>query len=444
MPTSNPYNPHAYINSTGAAFEPFSVPSFPTTTSQSHDFSFAATSAPHTLKGNYHPQTPAESPTNSANNSFDIQPPHLSSTSDSGASVQSTSSSAMGSPSLNQGGYGHESWTTYGQGLGIVHHEHLGQEPFAASGLEYDPLLGHDKIPGCVGESPSISSTQRSLQPTSTSLSSFSSSQNQSQNSSNVFRIGQRPFPQRATSLDTSVAGHHSSHSAASSLQTPTSANPYPRHTQQPILQRANSSSHLTAGMSGFKSPSTPASATRPLATFSPPHGERRGSLLSNPVPTDNRFRSMSSPASGSPHRISTSLASPGISTISQGISTVSQGPSTASQSASPSHAPQSPFFSQSSGFFVAPLGLSCRFPYPCPISYLRIFWVFALPFLHRNQTLMELPLTVFVQQIHPSSNHMDSHNILAPCLTPNTPPCHLTFPVLTTTLHRQHHLKRH
>ncbi|KAI9663885.1 MAG: hypothetical protein M1821_007375 [Bathelium mastoideum] len=149
MPTSLPYTSNPYVSSTGAGFEPFSVPSFPTTTAQSHDFGFGATSAPQNVKGHY-PHTPAESPTNSANNSFDNQPPHLSSTSDSGASVQSTSSSAMGSPSLNPA-FAHESWNTLGQGLGIapgiVHHDQFG-----TSGFDYDPVL-HDKIPGCVDPS---------------------------------------------------------------------------------------------------------------------------------------------------------------------------------------------------------------------------------------------------------------------------------------------------
>ncbi|KAL9086608.1 MAG: hypothetical protein Q9165_007051 [Trypethelium subeluteriae] len=157
--SSHSYNTLPYLSSTGAGFEAFSVPSY--TTSQAHDYGFTAIAGPHHVKGSYHPQTPAESPTNSANNSFDNQPPHLSSTSDSGASVQSTSSSAMGSPSLNPS-YPPESWNTLGQGLGgqglgiapgIVPHDHLGHEPFGTSGFEYDPLLVHDKIPSCVDPS---------------------------------------------------------------------------------------------------------------------------------------------------------------------------------------------------------------------------------------------------------------------------------------------------
>ena len=356
MPTSHPYNTNPYLNSTGAGFEPFSIQSFSSTPYQPADFSFAAASAPQAPKGNYQPHTPAESPTNSANNSFDIQPPNLSSTSDSGASVQSTSSSAMGSPSLNPSNYVQEPWSTLGQGLGlgvapgIVQPDQLGQEHFGTSGLEYDPLLGHDKIPGCVGESPSISSPQRSLQPT--SFPTFSSSQNQSQySSSNIFPTGQRSsFPRRAARLDTSTAGHASPY-AAPSLQTPTSANPYPRQGQQPVLRRTNSASRLTAsGAPEFKSPSTPASATRPR-TFSPPASDRRGSLLNNSVPTDTRTGIMFSPVSGS----------------SRGISAP-----TASQSTSP--------FSQSNGNFVAPLGSYCWFPCPCLLSYFRIF---AFPLLH-------------------------------------------------------------
>ncbi|KAI9694881.1 MAG: hypothetical protein M1822_000497 [Bathelium mastoideum] len=348
MSTSLPYTSNPYVSSTGAGFEPFSVPSFPTTTAQSHDFGFGATSAPQNVKGHY-PHTPAESPTNSANNSFDNQPPHLSSTSDSGASVQSTSSSAMGSPSLNPA-FAHESWNTLGQGLGIapgiVHHDQFG-----TSGFDYDPVL-HDKIPGCVGESSNLSSTQHAMQSTPSSSSpAFSSVQNhqfqsQSQYSLNSFRTGPRSLVPAATALDTSMAGHQSPRSA-SSLHTPTSANPLPHSG----LRRANSSGLFAApGTSGFKSPTTPASATRPRV-FTSPKMDRRHQLSSIPESRDERKRSMSTPLSGSPQVFSSSIAGHGIS---------------------PSHAPQSHFFSQSSGSFVEPLQSSYPSliqPYP-PSSF--------------------------------------------------------------------------
>ena len=385
MPTSNIYTSTPYLNTTGAAFDPFSLPSFPTT--QSHEFGFGAPSGPSNVKGSFHPHTPAESPTNSAHNSFDIQPPNLSSTSDSGTSVQSTSSSAMGSPSLNPT-YAQESWSTLSQGLGIapgiVQHDHLGHEPFGTSSYDYDSLLVDDKVPGCVGESSSISSTQRLPPP----ASSFSSSQNQSQYYSNVFRTGQRPFdPQRATSLDTSMAGHRSP-SSASSLQTPTSANPYSGKGQQSGLQRTQSSDYLAApGSSEFKSPITPASATR-SRPFSPPSGDRRGRVLSNSNSRENRTRSMTTPITGLTHGIGTSAGS---------------------QGASPSHAAQSPFFSQTSGLFVAPLGSSCWFPYPCRFRIFLFCFLFLL-FSYRNDNFQGLRLTFLRDRsiphstLHPSS----------------------------------------
>ena len=363
MPTSHPYNP--YLNSTGAGFEPFPVPF--TAASQPHDFGFAATAASQHVKAGY-PHTPAESPTNSANNSFDIQPPNLSCTSDSGASVQSTSSSAMGSPSLNAS-YAQEPWSTVGAGLGIAPGiAHPGQEPFGTSGYEYDPVLVNEKIPGCVGESQSISSPQRSMQPTASSAFpsslAFSSSQNQSQSySSNVFSSEQRPF-QRATSVDTCIGGHQSPRSA-SSLQTPTSANPYPSRNPQPALQRAHTSGLFTApGTSEFRSPTTPASATR-LHTFFSPRMERRARLPSIPALQDNRTRSKSSPVTGSP----------------QGFST-----STSSQDISSSQALPTSFFNQSSGNFVEPLESSCWFP--CPslfVSSLFLLFVFVAAERKRN-----------------------------------------------------------
>ncbi|KAI9706184.1 MAG: hypothetical protein M1820_004945 [Bogoriella megaspora] len=342
LPTSShPYTSNQYINSTGASFDPYSI--FPQT-SQSQDFGFGSTSTALQSKSNYHPQTPAESPTNSAKNSFDVQPPNLSSTSDSGASVQSTSSSAMGSPSLNPH-YAQEGWNTLGQGLGlapgIVQHDHLGQEPFTTSGFEYEPLLVHEKIPGCVGESPSISSSHHPVQPPSQS---FSSSRHPI--SSDVFPSGQRPVVQRATSLDTSIAGHYPPQSG-SQQRTPTSAGPHSAQEARYGQQFGSHISHLAApGASGFKSPITPASATRSRG-LSPPNRDRRGSHFQHSLPPVNQMGSMSSPVVQQP---------PG----------PTAGP--ANQASPTSQAAASPFFSQSNPSLIQPYAPPASFsnmPYP-------------------------------------------------------------------------------
>ncbi|KAF2461551.1 hypothetical protein BDY21DRAFT_332501 [Lineolata rhizophorae] len=99
------------------------------------------------------------SPANSASHSFDVAPPHLSTASESGASVQSTSSSAMGSPSLNAQYQQQESWTNLDNGLGLA-------PGFNTSGLGYDPIVApNDKL--TVGESTVISSSPQSGVPVS-------------------------------------------------------------------------------------------------------------------------------------------------------------------------------------------------------------------------------------------------------------------------------------
>jgi hypothetical protein len=89
---------------------------------------------------------------------FDLDqsnPPHLSTSSESGASVQSTTSSSRGSPHMNA--EYQEPWTQMHHGLGLTSGPMLkdfGHDSFVTSGVEFDPILSADKLPaGCVGES---------------------------------------------------------------------------------------------------------------------------------------------------------------------------------------------------------------------------------------------------------------------------------------------------
>ncbi|KAK4998226.1 hypothetical protein LTR28_013736, partial [Elasticomyces elasticus] len=118
---------------------------------QLHNFSFNVHNVAQGQKAAFNPHSPLYSPTNSASNSFDFQPPVLSSTSDSGASVQSALSSAMGSPSLNaQNSADWPSSTGLGISLNIVNPDSFARDPFATTSFEVESLLAQDKDLGCV------------------------------------------------------------------------------------------------------------------------------------------------------------------------------------------------------------------------------------------------------------------------------------------------------
>ncbi|KAK3643335.1 hypothetical protein LTR56_010291 [Elasticomyces elasticus] len=109
-----------------------------------------------------HLQAPGStySPANSASHSFDFQnPPMLSSTSDSGASVQSATSSGMNSPHQQSNDWSQQ--TNMNMLPGIVHHDNVAQDLFATTGLDYETIPVTDK--GCVDPSliqPTYSPTQ--------------------------------------------------------------------------------------------------------------------------------------------------------------------------------------------------------------------------------------------------------------------------------------------
>ncbi|RMZ20615.1 hypothetical protein D0859_15385 [Hortaea werneckii] len=107
------------------------------------------------------PQSPNYSPSNSASHSLDYQnAPILSSTSDSGASAQSTISSTMGSPSA-QAAASNDWQQRASMSMvqpSIVQQENVGQDFFAPTGFDVDMIPIANK--GCVGESNDVSSSQ--------------------------------------------------------------------------------------------------------------------------------------------------------------------------------------------------------------------------------------------------------------------------------------------
>lgn len=295
--------------------------------------------------------TPCGSPSPSISQSYDQPPSILSSTS--GASAQSTASSAVGSPYPHDTSQvsGHENWSESHQGLGIVpgisQHEGYGTEIFPLNDLSSEVVFDEDKYSSnsFVGESSKIFSSSVSsrttLVPSSISPSSFP----------HGLEYAVRSSP---LALDTSVA---------SRIDTIPSEHPIWSRTSMTDPESANStdSSSTFSGSYGllhrptfsspakdvFKSPTTPASAMSPLASrVSPPSGRRRhgtsGSNIVSPIDSINKRPSSSCSQLACSHGRPNRLPS------RQGLSRTNQS--------------QSPFFSQSSGRFIAPLESSCWF----------------------------------------------------------------------------------
>lgn len=136
LPTSQPFLP-----STSYPMDPtFSAPFEPlpnmSEAPRPQDFQFHYDGIAQGVKSSFqHYTSPMASP-HSASLSFQEQPPVLSASSESGASV---SSSAMGSPSQFN-----EPWNPLTSGLGLT------------SGFEYPGMVDAVKVPGCVGESISV------------------------------------------------------------------------------------------------------------------------------------------------------------------------------------------------------------------------------------------------------------------------------------------------
>ena len=300
--------------------------------------------------------TPAGSPSPSISQALDYPPSALSSAS--GASVQSTASSAVGSPYSHATNTlsSHDQWKESRHGLGIapeiVHNDGFGQETmFPMAGMENDLVFDGSKLQSnFVGEfgrvssssfpsrqpSPTISSSPPALQPL---LSASSSSPG---------AMGQGTFSSRRNvTIDTILEEVNSEITSPEQTIFPTSARAVDPSfgTLRTFYETNSPPVHLNS----FKSPTTPASAMSPYfpSTDIPSRTNQRdlgsqlgaAGLASSASPTD-RF---------SPYQ------RPIRSTVQDTFSAV------------PS---QNPFFSQSSGRFIPPLESSCWFSWLALIFY--------------------------------------------------------------------------
>lgn len=267
------------------------------------------------------------SPANSLTHSFDLQPPVLSSTSDSGASVHSAISSAIGSPAMGQQSVAEWTRIYSTQAPGIVPQEAYSNNMFGTTGYEFENIPALEKGPGCVGESSAISSSQP-----------FSHASPSSLSMSSPRYV---PPPHAGLASGSTPSNPRSSQSGPLKRATTIDV----RQQQPPSDIRSPN-----AGMyakTEFKSPATPPSIPRPTAQPLSPvlarvKGERRHS---NAVPQRSRMIAYS---------------------LNQSLN---QSPSLLDKTAISPVFPSS-FFSQSSGMFNAPLDFSCVFPSPQLIHF--------------------------------------------------------------------------
>ena len=306
LPTS--YADQSYLNAT--TFDSFQTQQ-PYAQPGQADFTFNTQSFQQ-VKNHLRPQSPSYSPSNSASHSFDYQNPLiLSSTSDSGASVQSTISSAMGSPSVQP--QPPNDWNQQ-QSMsilqpGIVHHDSLAQDLFATTGFDLEPNLVTDK--GCVGESNNVSSSQRSRKVSPSNLKSPLHPTQAVQDSENMSWC----------LLRTDTAPSNAQHDI---------------HVSSTLVPQLSSTGSIeTASPNGnlFRSPTTPASATSPV--LERVKGKRQTSTSSS---TPKTMRG------SSPLAVSMSYDESDLPPRPQ----------------APLPTFSSPFFSQSNGCFVPPLESSC------------------------------------------------------------------------------------
>lgn len=264
--------------------------------------------------------SPTYSPSSSARHSFDYNPPVLSSNSDSGASVQSTLSSAMGSPSVHP--QQASEWINQ-QNMSMLpsivqHHDSLAQDMFTTTGYDLETIPATEK--GCVGELATVSSSQQAQTVAPFPFPAFSSPYNTFQESAYATHpIGMESWPLGVGSQDR--AGPQTSVTLSTGFE----------------------STSPSDGL--FKSPTTPASATSPYQPISPVLARVKG---------QRKQSTGQVPKHKAAHTVS-----PLARSMSYHEKDVPQRP----------HAPppafSSPFFSQSSGIFVPPLESSCPSPYP-------------------------------------------------------------------------------
>lgn len=282
-------------------------------------------------------QTPSGSPSPSISQAFDHPPSILSSAS--GASAQSTASSADGSPyaSATHVLPYEDRWSgpLHGLGIapGIVNSESFNQDSFPPANFDNDLMLEDSKFSNFVGECGNFFSPSPLLNQSFPLVSSASASQ------SLVPASSSRPL-----AIDTTT-GIKDLSTIDSILEEANSKIQKPLQSESPISAAASpasvTSKHQT---SSFRSPLTPASA---VSRFSSRATSPRGT--SDPVFFEHSFDDVRAPES--PH-LSLKHFHPRKRSSTPPIS---QNQSLSGQS-------QNPFFGQSSGRFIAPLESSCWF----------------------------------------------------------------------------------
>lgn len=287
--------------------------------------------------------------------SFDHPPSILSSTSV--ASVNSTPSSAVGSPYSHdtKAVQGQEQWTDSHQGLGIApgiaHNEGFGTDLYPLPNLDNDLVFSEDKFSGSfVGESRRIFSS--SISASAASVPSSISSCKSPPNSLPAFCASplaiDTSVATRDVTIDTILNEVNSQiDTPKTALMSPASINsvetsPKSFQSIRPIHHPSSPPARIS-----FKSPTTPASAMSPFASrVTPPPSVRLHESRRNSIVACNDSKATNSPTLSSyrTHPYSRLAPLPG------------------SQALSPKHQSQSPFFGQSSGRFIAPLESSCWF----------------------------------------------------------------------------------
>lgn len=300
--------------------------------------------------------TPSGSPSPSISQSFDHPPSILSSTS--GASAQSTASSAAGSPyshDINQVP-SQEHWTESHQGLGIApgnaHNDGFGSDLYPLTEINNDLVFSEDKFPNnFVGESRKIFSSSISTSSTASLVPvpvlSCASSQTFVPAFCSSSLILDTSVTARDVTIDTILKEVNSMiDTPATALTSPASTSSIETSPQYfRSTRRASHSSPLV--QSSFKSPTTPASAMSPFTSRStPPPSARSQASRRNSLAPCSDLKAHPSPTTPS-HRVHP-YGRPS--------------PPSSSQAHFHTHQSQSPFFGQSSGRFIAPLESSCWF----------------------------------------------------------------------------------
>ena len=307
--------------------------------------------APKDSAGQLNPKyTPSASPSTSVSHSLEHPPSTLSSAS--GASVQSTASSTMGSP------YSHathslpsqDRWNDAHHGLaiasGIAQPDPFGHDTFPLSGMDNEGAFDDSKYSDSfVGESHKVSSfsshTCRAI--SSPPMSSCTASQSFLPASAAPPLVLDTSVGARMVTIDSILEEVNSGIDSPAHLISPASVASGCASPRVTVHRQSMRSPEQNSG--AFKSPSTPASAMSPLAPYavSPSIArtvEPRQHLLVGLDPTSIHGGAQSAPI---------------------------RPPSTDSPvSPIQSHRSQfqAPFFNQSSGRFVAPLQSSCWFSF--------------------------------------------------------------------------------